>query len=250
MRALLIRGGTLVDGSGEAPRRADVLCVGDRIFAVAREISPERADEVIDAAGMLVTPGFVDIHRHHDRRLISDWDGLNELRQGITSAVAGNCGISLAPASPEWAEEQYAFAEPVLGRACEHPPTRFPDYLRALSRASLPLNAGAMIGTGSVRISLKGFSDAPFSASELSAARDIVEEALDAGALGVSMGIMYVPECYNAPEDYARMLAPLGARGGVLTAHIRGEGDSLVESVREAIRIAEMVGVRARDQPL
>lgn len=242
MRALLIRGGTLIDGSGAPAARADVLVRGDRIEAVAPKIEADA--DAFDASGLVVTPGFIDIHRHPDVRMISGWDGEIELRQGITAVVGGNCGMSVAPSSPAFRDEQYAFCEPVLGRARPDLPASFPAYLEELSRAPLPLNAGAMIGLGAVRIALKGFSDAPFAPAELDRAAALVDEALSAGALGVSTGIMYVPECYNASGDFARMLAPLGARGGTLTAHIRGEGDGLVESVREVVSIAERVGCR------
>lgn len=242
MGGLLIRGGSLVDGTGAPAVRADVLVRGDVIEAVAPEIRAEA--EVFDATGLFVTPGFVDIHRHPDIALLSGWSGEIERRQGIATLVAGNCGMSVAPSAPAFRAEQYAFYEPVLGRARPGLPATFPEYLGALARARLPVNAGAMLGLGAVRIAIKGFSDAPFTRAEQDRAAGLVEEALDAGALGVSTGIMYVPECYNAPADFARMLAPLGARGGTLTAHIRGEGDSLVSSVREAIGIAADAGCR------
>ncbi len=242
MGALLIRGGTLIDGSGSPAVGADVLVSGEQIAAVAPGIAADAA--VYDASGLVVAPGFVDIHRHPDLKLISDWDGAIELRQGISTVVAGNCGMSVAPSAPVSRGEQYAFYEPVLGCATAGLPTTFPAYLDALSRAALPVNAGAMLGLGAVRIFLKGFSDAPFSQSELTEAAALVDEALAVGALGVSTGIMYVPECYNTPSDYVKMLAPLGMRGGILTAHIRGEGDGLVESVREVIDVAERIGCR------
>lgn len=243
MRTLLIRGGTLIDGSGAPGVRADVYVRAGKIEQVGPALDV-RADAVFDAAGLVVTPGFVDIHRHPDFKLVSDWDGEIELRQGITSVVAGNCGMSACPTSPNVRTEQVAFYEPVLGRARPGLPASFPAYMHMLIRAPLPANAGAMIGLGAVRMALKGFSDAPFTPAERARAAGIVQEALEAGALGVSTGIMYVPECYNTPDDYVSMLAPLGARGGTLATHIRGEGDGLVKSVREVIGIADRVGCK------
>ncbi len=242
MDGLVIRGGRLLDGSGAPPVRADVLVRGDKIEAAAPRIDADAPE--FDAAGLVIAPGFIDIHRHPDFKLIAGWPGEIERRQGISTVVAGNCGMSACPSAPKNRDEQYAFYEPVLGRAPDGLPHSFPAYLDALSRAALPVNAGAMIGLGAVRIFLKGFSDAPFAGAELEKAAGMVGEALDAGALGVSTGIMYVPECYNSPDDFVKMLAPLGARGGTLTAHIRGEGDGLVESVREIIGIAERVGCK------
>ncbi|NLG23837.1 MAG: amidohydrolase family protein [Clostridiales bacterium] len=242
MSATLIRGGTLVDGTGDAPRRADVLVRGDRIERAAPRIEPGQSDEVIDAAGLVVCPGFVDIHRHLDVKLLTGWDGAAELRQGVTAAVAGNCGLSLTPASADCADEQRALLAPVVGAIGDGLPRAFPEYIAALAAARLPLNAGALIGTGAVRIFLKGFSNSPFTPRELDAAEGLIDSALCAGALGASMGIMYLPECHTTPAEYAKMLRPLGRHGRTLAAHIRGEGDHLVDSVREAIDIADRAG--------
>jgi N-acyl-D-amino-acid deacylase len=239
---MILQNGTIYDGSGGAAIRGDVRIHNGRIAQVGGALQAARGERVIDAAGMAVCPGFVDMHRHLDIQLLSSWDGHAELRQGITTAVGGNCGMSLAPASDAFAGAQYAFYEPVMGVAPNDAPRAFPDYMRALCRAKLPIHAGAMIGTGAVRTSIMGFSDAPMSADALSRAEGMIDEALGAGALGVSMGIMYQPECFNTPAEYARMLRPLGTRGGILCAHIRGEGDSLVKSVEEAIGIAARAG--------
>ena len=121
-------------------------------------------------------------------------------------------------------------------------PMTYLDYRERLQNKPLPLDFAAMIGTGSVRISLKGFSPAPFTKEELQKAEAMIEEALELGAPGVSCGIMYIPECYTTFEEYTAMLRPLAKYNRPLTAHIRGEGDGLVESVAEVIAIARTVG--------
>jgi N-acyl-D-amino-acid deacylase len=239
-KPVLIRGGLVYDGSPGAPRACDVLIRGDRIAKVAPGISEPAAHEV-DARGCVVCPGFVDIHRHLDARPFTDWRGEAELRQGITTAVAGNCGFSLAPMGA-LTDQLRAHLEPILGLLPEAVPAGFPSYLRALDRAAKPLNLAAMVGTGSVRIAVKGFAAGSWTAEEMARAQAMIEEALDAGACGVSLGIMYVPECYAGREEFARLLRPLGERGGVCAVHIRGEGDSLVDSVKEAVDIARLAG--------
>lgn len=237
-----IRDGLIYDGTLAAPRRGDVWVDGERILAVGAAPDGVRAEQVVEARGRVVCPAFVDIHRHTDVKPFTDWGAEAELRQGIATTVAGNCGISMTPASPEHAREQYAFDEPVLGPMCAGAPQTYPDYMRALEARPLPLNMAAMIGTGSVRISLKGFGSAPFTPDEMERAKGLIAQALDAGAPGISLGIMYLPECYGTTEEFGRMLRPVGERGSIITTHIRGEGDSMVRSVAEVIEIARRAG--------
>ena len=186
MAVLRIRDGLIYDGSLSEPVRGDVWVKDDRIVSVGEGASSLSADETIDARGRAVCPAFVDIHRHPDAKpFAANWTGEVELRQGIATTVAGNCGISLTHASPEYAAAQYAFDEPVLGPIPAGAPMSYGGYMAALESRPLPLNMAAMAGTGSVRISLKGFSDAPFTRSEMEKAQSLIEESLDAGAPGV-----------------------------------------------------------------
>lgn len=236
---------TICDGSG-APAYAGSLVFDESgILAVSMggEIFP--ADQVINGQGQTVTPGFIDIHRHCDVRPFSGTAyGETMLRQGITTTVVGNCGISPTPAprDPEVRRSMYDYYEPVLGPLADGLPTDYPSYLTALENASLPVNTAAMIGTGAVRIAVKGFSDTPFSRDEIQRAKGLIEEAMQEGAPGVSLGIMYLPECYGSAEEFAEILEPVGRFGRVITTHIRGEGDSLVQSVQEVIDIARKAG--------
>ncbi len=242
MSSLLIQNGTIMDETGAEGFRADLLIRDDRIAAIG-QIKTE-ADRTIHADGRIVCPGFIDIHRHCDAKFLLDPAfGSAELAQGITTCVVGNCGMSLTPSpkDPIHSEEMYQFMEPVLGSRCGSLGlSRFPDYLDRMDSLAFPLNTASMIGTGSVRITVKGFSDSPYTAEEMKKASALIEEALRAGAAGVSMGIMYIPECYSSTGEFAELLKPVGRLGGVVTAHIRGEGDSLVASVREIIEIGAM----------
>lgn len=234
---LHIKNAMIYDGSGADPFLGGVLIKGDKIYEVGNF---ETDIPAYDAACKMLCPGFVDIHRHCDVKPLTSWTAEAELRQGITSVVCGNCGISLTPSSADFKDEQYAFAAAVLGKIPTGTPLTYESYLKSIK--ALPLNLGVMLGTGSVRISLKGFDSAPFTQAELESARAIIENALSLGAPGISVGIMYTPECFTSREEFVKMLSPLGKYGRVLTAHIRGEGDSLAESVREAVEIAGAVG--------
>lgn len=244
MYRILIQNGTVYDGLGGAAYQADLLLEDGRIAKIAPGLT-DAADVVIDAAGKAVTPGFVDIHRHHDAKPLNDPNfGQVELAQGITTAVSGNCGISMVPrpADDAAAKAYYAFEEAVLGPIGLDGPRSYRDYLAALESVHLPLNTAAMIGTGTVKICVKGFADTPYTQQELDDARGLIEDAMAAGAPGVSLGIMYLPECYSSTEEFAYILEPVGRYGRRITTHIRGEGDSMVQSVREVIEIARRVG--------
>ncbi len=244
MESILIRNGLVIDGTGTPGKRADVFIKEGMIAEVAPSCAFQ-ADTLIDASGKVVCPGFVDIHRHHDAKPLNDPDfGRIELAQGITTAVSGNCGISMTPRPAEEgaARAYYSFQEPVLGPIALGGPATYREYMEALDHALIPLNTASMVGTGTVKICVKGFSDTPYTQEELAKARALIEDAMEEGAVGVSLGIMYLPECYSTREEFARILEPVGRRGGLITAHIRGEGDSLVESVKEVIQIAEMSG--------
>lgn len=242
MSTLLIKNGTIYDGLGGESFKASIY-IEDGIIKEIGELPDRPADQVIDAAGYAVTPGFVDIHRHCDNKPFHGSDyGKVILAQGITTVVVGNCGISMTPCNPDQARAMYEFDEPVLGPACEAGIYTFPDYMKALDQIPLPVNVASMIGTGSVKISLKGFSNTAFTEAEMEQAVELVEQAMQEGAPGVSVGIMYIPECYSTTDEFARMLEPVGRYGGVVTAHIRGEGDSMVASVKEIIEIGAKAG--------
>lgn len=243
MKSILIRNGSVYDGLGGPAAAADVLLRDGKIAAIGKDLGP--AEIELDASGKVVCPGFVDIHRHHDAKPLNDPNfGRVELAQGITTAVAGNCGISMTPRplDPVAAKEYYSFEEAVLGPIDLTGPVSYRDYLTALDNAPLPLNMASMVGTGTVKICVKGFSDTPYTQEELDQARGLIEDAMAAGAVGVSLGIMYLPECYSSTDEFAYILEPVGRYGRVITTHIRGEGDSMVDSVKEVIAIARKVG--------
>ncbi len=233
----LIRNGLLIDGTGQIPEIGDLLIENDRIAAVGKSILAD-ADEIIDADGMAVTPAFVDMHRHIDAKALSDRSKEIELRQGIATTVVGNCGFSMAPLGGEFADVKHQNDIPILGSYPKQELT-FPQYLDLLQSTPQALNIAAMIGLGAVRITLNGFSNRPLTAAQLDAGRCMIRDALDAGACGVSAGIMYLPEFYTSEEEYLLLLSPLKGGKKPFVTHIRGEGDSMVESVREVIGIAK-----------
>lgn len=251
MAKLLITNGVIYNGSGNEPFNGKIYIKDDIIKKVWKDGEEEseleeiaKEAEIVDAEGKAVTPGFLDIHRHCDIRPFYGTDfGKTMLAQGITTTVVGNCGFSMVPVPEDEAkaEEMFAFAEPVVGPAYPGIHT-YEEYMNGLDGKALPVNFASMIGSGTVKIAVKGFSNTPFTEEEMKKASDYIENALAKGAVGVSAGIMYLPECYNSTDDYARMLAPMGKYKAPLCVHIRGEGDSMVDSVREVIEIGKKVG--------
>lgn len=242
---ILICGGTVYDGSGGEPFRADVLVRGDRIAAIGQGLSSKGA-RIINAARRAVTPGFVDIHRHCDTAPFLKEDfGEIELAQGITSTLVGNCGLSPVPTASASRAEQYQFLEPVTGAIPESLVFEsYSDYKNALEKAALPINMGFFTAAGSIKTAIKGFSRAPYTEHELWLAEEHVREGMSAGAFGITLGIMYQPECYSTAAELSRVVRPAALAGGLLCTHIRGEGDSLISSVQEVIDIARRAEIR------
>lgn len=241
----LIRGGTVYDGTGAPGLRADLLVQDGRIDSIAPTLHADDA-QIIDASGKAVTPGFIDMHRHCDTTPMSDPDfGRIELAQGISATVVGNCGLAPVPCAAATKTELYDFLEPVTGPV---PPeccfADYEQYVTALQAARPKIHMGFFAAAGAIKTSIKGFSNTPYTTEELRRAADRVREAVDHGALGVSLGIMYAPECYSTQDDLAFVAAPAARNDGLLTCHIRGEGDGLVSSVREALSIGERAGMR------
>lgn len=240
-----IKNARICDGTGAEPYAGELLVKGDKIAAVGPAPLGDLDAEVWDAKGEAVTPGFIDAHRHCDLAALYDEGfGEIELSQGITTAVMGNCGLAPAPCAPEHREELYSFLEPCLGPAPEG--SFFPfvsGFMAALDAKEHKLNLGVLGATGAITTAAKGYGCVPFDESARAKAGMYVRDAMEAGALGLSCGIMYTPECYSATEDFAFMARVAGEYGGYLTAHIRGEGNTLTQSVEEVLEIGRRAGV-------
>jgi len=241
MDDIVIKNGIIIDGSGKEGKKQDLLIKDGVIFDIKDNICENDNFKIIDASNKIVCPGFVDIHRHCDCGVFNENFGEIELRQGITSSIVGNCGLSLTPCINDFKEELYSYLEPCLGRINDkkYEFDNFGEYINCLQASSLPLNIGAMIGTGSIRMSIKGFCNSNYNNIEIKMAQNYIKQSIKDGAFGASLGIMYVPECYTSIEEYVEILSPIKRMGGVATIHIRGEGDSMLKSIQEVIEIGK-----------
>ena len=199
-QTLLIRGGTVFDGSGGPGVRANVVIEGSRIVAVGPEAS-ESAARVLDADGLAVAPGFIDMHSHADFTLPAYPGALNSLAQGVTTEVIGNCGYSPAPVSAlaRHASDQIAACHG-LGPDLDWSWRSFDEYLGALGRARPAVNCIPLVGHGMLRLAVVGAEDRAATDSELAEMRGLLADALAAGAWGMSTGLVYPPGSYAATD--------------------------------------------------
>lgn len=232
----LIQNVQILDGSGREAFPGSVALSGGKIAAVGPGTAGESA-HIIDGKGRTLTPGFIDVHRHADAALFRPEFGRAELAQGLTTILNGNCGLSLAPVSGPHAEAVLDYLAPITGRREAVFPT-LADYRAQANRTALPLNAGMLAGMGTLRACVAGFQDRALTDGEYRALHGALERALADGALGVSLGLGYAPDCFYTTPQLIRALEPLRRSGQIITVHMRQEGDGVVDALREMLEAA------------
>jgi N-acyl-D-amino-acid deacylase len=240
MADLIIRGGSVYDGSGQPPFRADIAVEAGRITRVG-DCSGLRAERVIDARDLGVAPGFFDMHSHADLTLPGFPAASNSIQQGVTTEVIGNCGFTPAPVSADHAAELREYVSG-WGPTLPWGWTSFGQFLETLKQARPAVNTVPLVGQGAVRIAVMGFVARPPDADELARMHDLVRQALDDGAWGMSTGLVYAPGVYSQTDEIAELNREVAAHNGLYASHVRGEGDTVLEAVTEAIQIAEQSG--------
>jgi len=231
---LVIRNGMVLDGTGAPPRRADVGVRGDRIEAVG-PLDQAQGAASLDAAGLVVAPGFIDAHSHDDQAVFQRADAEAKLSQGVTSVVVGNCGISLAPL------RLHGDPPPplnLLGGRERFRFDSFAQYAKALQAAPLPLNVAALVGHGTLRVRCLDDYGRAATEREVGAMAEEVLAAMDAGALGLSCGLSYPTNCGAGAAEVVALARAAASRGGRLCMHVRDEYDGVFAAVREAFQCA------------
>ncbi|HUZ73740.1 MAG TPA: D-aminoacylase [Stellaceae bacterium] len=231
---ILIRGGAVIDGSGAAPFRADIAIAGDRIAAIAPGAGGSGATRVIDAAGLVVAPGFIDIKTHSDFTLPLNPLAESKIRQGVTTEVIGHCGFSVAPALPDRVGLLRDYLSP-SAPWLDFRAGSFADYLAGFPATST--NVCALVGHNTLRLMVMGMAPRPADDAELAAMAALLEEALDAGAMGLSTGLFTAPGCYAPTAEIVALAHILRRRGGGYFTHLRDESAHVFEALDEAIRI-------------
>jgi len=236
--ALLLRGGTVIDGTGAPRYRADVRVRDGRINEIGADLAA-RGEAEIDAAGRVVAPGFVDVHTHDDQMVLASPEMLPKISQGVTTVVVGNCGISLAPLV-------HANVPPplnLLGGAGKHVFPTMESYARAVDAAQPSVNVAALVGHSTLRVATMADPYRPATPEEQGRMVELAREAMAAGAAGLSTGVFYATGA-AADIDEVVMLARVAAEaGGVYSTHIRDEAQKVIESLDEAFTAARTAGI-------
>ncbi|WP_283134886.1 N-acyl-D-amino-acid deacylase family protein [Rhizohabitans arisaemae] len=247
MTDLLIRGGLLVDGTGSPARTADVAVSGGRVEAVG-DLTGRAAARVVEARGRVVCPGFVDVHSHSDLALLSNPPAHSKIRQGVTTEVLGNCGLGVLPLTPETdtAALRAAVAFIDADPAVEWSWRSLADYRAVLAGARPSVNTASLVGHLPLRAAVVGFADRPATPAEVTRMCGLLAEALDEGAAGLSTGLIYAPACYADEAELIALAGVVAAYGRVFSWHLRDYTDRLLESVGQAVRVAEASGCRTQ----
>mgnify|MGYP003334121195 FL=1 len=236
---ILIRGGMLLDGSGKPGVPGDLAIEGGRIVALGQNIG-RTAKKTIDATGLAVAPGFIDIKTHSDFTLPINPKAESKVRQGVTTEIIGHCGFSVAPALPG----KVALLKDYLSPSAPWLPFReltFPDYLDTFPATSV--NAGMLVGHNTLRLMVMGMDNRAPAPDELKAMIALLESGLEAGALGMSSGLFTSPGSYAQPEEMIAFGHVLKKYNAAYFTHLRDESNKVIEAVEEALQIAEQCGV-------
>lgn len=229
----LIRGGVVIDGTGAAPREADVAITGGRIVAIAPKVEGEAA-RIIDAKGLVVAPGFIDIKTHSDWTLPLNPRAESKIRQGVTTEVIGHCGYSSAPVLPGKAAllgDYLSPSAPWLAFVDQS----FADYLESFPATST--NVVPLVGHNTLRLMAMGLANRPPSGEELEAMAAQLEAALAAGAWGFSTGLFTPPGAFASSDEVTALAKIVAARGGRYFTHLRDEANAVFEAIDEAVRV-------------
>ena len=247
MGDVLIKRGRVADGSGSPWFRADVLIENGTIAAIAPNLESD-AETVIDAADKVVSPGFIDIHTHSDLSFLVDPAAESKLRQGVTTEVVGNCGMSTA--APLYGEArslaQQRLRQQLPSADLEFTWSTMGEYLDRLEKSGLSVNLIAQVGHGTVRACVMGMAERPPTDEELSRMKDLVSESLGDGALGMSLGLYYAPGSYADTDEAVELSRTVAARGGFVSNHLRDESIyniGLLGAVDEFIEIGRRAEV-------
>jgi len=244
---LLVRGATLVDGTGAPGRRADVGVVGDRIVAIGDLATVDGASvgELIEAPGLVVCPGFVDPHGHSDAAVLVDPALASHLHQGFTTQLSGNCGDTVAPVTAKGraAVELSLASSGLVARW-----TTFAGYLGEVERQPLGPNVAFLVGHGTLRASVLGMADRAATLDELDEMLALLGEALDAGAFGLSSGLIYAPGMHAPADELVALVVATARRGGLYATHVRNESAGLFGALEEALATVRAAGEGARLQ--
>ena len=234
---VIIRGGTVYDGTGRAPRKADVGIKGDRIAAVGN-LRTATAPAIVDATGLAVSPGFINMLSHSETSWFVDDRSLSELRQGVTTQIFGES--SMGPLSDEMKQRRRSSQGDARFNVEW---TTLAEYLNLLEKRGISQNVASFIGAPTLREYVIGLEDKPPTPAQLDQMRELVRREMEAGALGITTALIYPPAFFAKTEELIELCKVAAKYKGKYTAHMRSEADQFIEAVQETIRISREAGI-------
>jgi N-acyl-D-amino-acid deacylase len=237
----LLKNGTVIDGNGIEPMETNVGIEGDRIVYIGGEVVDARV--VLDVRGLTVSPGFIDSHAHSEFTILADGRAEGKLFQGVTTEINGNCGLSAAPLYGEAAERR---EQGLMELGIEERWSGFSEYFAILESRGIAINFATLCGHGNIRASIMGYKNISPDENALSGMKRLLSDAVRDGAIGLSTGLIYPPGVYSDTAELAELSRVLTSVNpcGIYTSHMRSEGDVLLESIEEVVRIAREAQVK------
>lgn len=227
MHTLVIKNATVIDGLGNAPFIADVGIENGKIKSIGKDLPDGK--QTIDASGLTLTPGFIDSHSHSDRTVVTYPDQKEKIEQGITFSITGQCGESATPKA-----------------LCASNNVESPrEYFSKVEKIPQGSHSAMLIGHNSLRAAVMGYENRAPSAEELNKMKELLRECLRSGAIGMSLGLFYVPGAYAKLDEVIELAKVVAEQGGIITAHLRNEGDRLIEAAEEYLTVIKASGCRA-----
>jgi N-acyl-D-amino-acid deacylase len=233
---IIIRNGRVIDGTGNPWMWADIGIVGEVVKTVGNMQGSE-AGKTIDVGGLIVSPGFIDIHSHSDTTILIDPRGLSKVHQGVTTEVVGNCGNSAAPMNSFVKEYRKTYFRSSLPDDFVFDWKTMADYMGRIERQGTSLNIAPLVGHGTVRQNVMGHENRKPTTDELEDMKNLVDEAMKDGVWGMSTGLIYPPSVFGDTEEISELAKVVAEYKGIYFSHIRGEGDTLLEALKEACEI-------------
>ena len=245
MYSIFIKNGLIVDGTGAAAYPANLGISGDKITYIGNEVF--EAEQTIDAAGKMVTPGFIDVHSHGDLTMGEEFTGLAKLSQGITTEIVGQCGLSAIPVSGARKNvviEYFKGSRPAYAREHLDEFATLESFAKYSENRGLYANTAMFIGHCTVRMSVMGMDNRPATEEELEAMRVQVRLAMEQGAVGLSSGLVYAPGPFAPKEELIELCKVVKEYNGFYVTHMRNESDTVEAALQEALDVADATGVK------
>lgn len=240
----MLKNATIVDGNRTKPYKSNLYIKDDKISKISEELL--ESENIIDCEGLIVSPGFIDVHTHSDSRPLNKKNGESMVNQGVTTQIGGNCGITFVPSTEEKFDEINAFFSrtvQILPEKENRSMLSMKDYVEEASKNKLLINSGLLIGHGTIRAVVMGFEDRKATPEELGEMKKLLAKQLEEGAVGMSLGLIYPPSSYGDVEEFVELSKVLKEYDAVLTVHMRNENAGVFDSVDEMLKVAEKSGV-------